>query len=100
MIPFLSSIIFSLIDSLFFLFGEEKLQYTLDKIPFIDNISAQIITGGISSALSILCFGYVKQYISLHFNIQEHPIIDSIGIIIGTAIIVLLYTLFKNKKNK
>ena len=95
MISFLSSIIFSLIDSLFFLLGEEKLQHTLDNIPYIDHISAQLITGGISAALSILFFGYVKQYISLRFNIQEHPIIDSIGVIIGTIIITIFYTLFK-----
>ena len=98
MLSFLSSIVFSVIDSLFFLLGEVKLQHTLDNIPYIDHIAAQLITGGISAALSILFFGYVKQYITLHFNIQEHPIIDSIGIIIGTVIITTIYTLFKRIK--
>lgn len=95
MITLLSSIVFSVIDALFFLLGEEKIQNTLDKIKYIDHNSAELITGGLSAAISILFFGYFKQYLTLRFKIQEHPIIDAIGILLGTTIVVLIYTLFK-----
>lgn len=99
MITLLSSIVFSLIDSSFFLLGEEKLQNTLDKIKYIDHTSAELITGGISAAISILFFGYFKQYLTIRFKIQDHPIIDAIGIILGTIIVVLFYTLIKFLKH-
>ena len=69
MISFISSIIFSLIDSLFFLIGEDYVQKTLLTIPFIDQNMAELITGGISSAISILFFSLVKQFISKKYNI-------------------------------
>ena len=93
MISLLSSIIFSIIDSLFFLVGEEKLQKNLDKIKYIDHTSAELITGGISAALSILFFGYFKQYLTLRFKIQENPIRDAFGILLGTFMVVLFYIL-------
>ena len=76
MISFISSIIFSLIDSLFFLIGEDYVQKTLLTIPFIDQNMAELITGGISSAISILFFSLVKQFISKKYNIIDNPYID------------------------
>ena len=99
MISLLSSIVFSLVDSLFFLLGEEKIQNTLVKFNYIDHTSAELITGGLSAALSILFFGYFKKYLTLRFKIQEHPIIDAIGILLGTIIVVLFYTLIKFLKH-
>ena len=46
MISFISSIIFSLIDSLFFLIGEDYVQKTLLTIPFIDQNMAELDTNG------------------------------------------------------
>ena len=99
MISLLSSIVFSIIDSLFFLLGEEKIQHSLDKIKYIDHVSAELITGGLSAALSILFFGYFKQYLTVRFKIQENPISDAFGILLGTFIVVLIYILIKNFKN-
>jgi hypothetical protein len=98
MISFISSIIFSLIDSLFFLIGEDYIQKTLLTIPFIDQNMAELITGGISSAISILFFSLVKQIISKKYNIIDNPYIDAIGILLGTFIVITIYKLFVNIK--
>lgn len=94
MIAFLSSIVFSLVDGIFFLVGEEKIQKKLTMISFIDHNSAELITSGLTTAISILFFGYIKNYLVLRFRIQHDPIIDSIGILIGTFLIVSLYIIF------
>ena len=98
MISFISSVIFSLIDALFFLLGEDYVQKSLLKLPFIDENMAELITGGISSAISILFFSLVKQFISKKFKIIDNPFIDSIGVLLGTFIVITIYKLFINIK--
>ncbi len=98
MISFISSIVFSLIDSLFFLIGEDYVQKTLLTMPFIDQNMAELITGGISSAISILFFSLVKQFISKKYKIIDNPYIDAIGILLGTFIVITIYKLFANDK--
>ena len=92
----LSAVIFSFIDALFFLIGEQHLQNIFENnFAFIDQNIAELITGGISAALSILLFNIVKHYINKHYQIYEYSFIDAIGIIIGTAIVIGFYILFK-----
>ena len=90
-----SAVIFSMIDAGFFLLGEEKLQKILRSKFSINDTVANLITGGISSALAILLFSSVKLYITRHYDIYELSIIDALGIILGTAIVIGLYLLFK-----
>ena len=90
-----SAIIFSMIDAAFFLLGEEHLQKVLkNKLPINDTV-ANLITGGLSSAVAILLFSSVKLYITRHYDIYELSIIDALGIILGTSIVIGLYLLFK-----
>ena len=92
----LSAVIFSFIDALFFLIGEQHLQNIFkNNIGFVDENVAELMTGGISAALSILLFNIIKHYINKHFEIYEYSFIDTIGIIIGTAIVIGFYILFK-----
>ena len=90
-----SAIIFSMIDAGFFLLGEENLQKILRNKLSINDTIANLITGGLSSAIAILLFSSVKLYITRHYNIYELSIIDALGIILGTAIVIGLYLLFK-----
>ena len=97
MIEIVSSIIFSLIDSLFFFGGENSLQKYLMTYKFIDSNSAELITGGLSAALSMICFGFIKIYLNKIYKFKENPIVDAIGILLGTFIIVLIYTIVNRK---
>ena len=91
-----AAIIFSIIDATFFLVGEEDLQNIFKKnIPFVDNNIASLITGGISASLAILLFSSIKDYINNYYDIYELPIVDAIGIIIGTSIVIASYLLLK-----
>jgi len=91
-----AAIVFSIIDAGFFLFGEQHLQNIFKKnITFVDDNIANLMTGGISAALAILLFSSVKYYITKHYDIYELSIIDALGILFGTSIVIGLYLLFK-----
>ena len=91
-----AAIIFSIIDAAFFLLGEQHLQKLFTKnIPLVDDNIANLMTGGISAAISILLFSAVKYYITKHYDIYELSIIDALGIILGTSVVIGFYLLFK-----
>jgi hypothetical protein len=89
----ISSISFSIIDSIFFLFIEEHLQDYWKKRELTENI-IPIINGGLSSSISILIAMFIENYLERHFDMFKHPLIDATGMIIGTIIILLTYKLF------
>tara|TARA_B100001057_G_C22614651_1_gene857934 strand:+ start:459 stop:791 length:333 start_codon:yes stop_codon:yes gene_type:complete len=97
----ISTIIFGIIDSSFFLFAEEKIQKPIKKFKFFDNTTAELMTGGISTALAIMIASIIEDYI-LHYykNLIKHPLLDALGVLIGTFIIIILYKLFMKKKNE
>jgi len=92
-IGMVSSISFSIIDSIFFLYIEEHLQDYWKKREIAENI-IPIINGGISSSISILIAMIIENYLESHFDMFKHPLIDATGMIIGTIIILLTYKLF------
>jgi hypothetical protein len=89
-IGMISSIIFSIIDSIFFFYIEEYLQAYWKERNIAENV-IPIINGGISSAISILIASYIDSYLETQFDIFKHPLIDATGIIIGTILILLVY---------
>lgn len=95
----ISTIIFGLIDASFFLIGEETFQKILiDKYNF-DLPMAELATGGFASSLAIFVASFISYHIHSKYTIIDSPIIDAIGIILGTLIILLIYIFFlKNKK--
>ena len=90
-ISLISSIIFGIIDALFFLIAEDTLQKKLVKINFVDNNMAELMTGGISASFAIFISNYIKNILERHHHLIEHPLIDASGIIIGTLLIIFLY---------
>ena len=95
----ISTIIFGLIDASFFLIGEETFQKILiDKYNF-DLPMAELATGGFASSLAIFVASFISNHLHSKYTIIDSPIIDAIGIILGTLIILLIYIHFlKNKK--
>jgi hypothetical protein len=92
-IGMVSSISFSIIDSIFFLFIEDNLKTFWKKRELSENI-IPIVNGGLSSSISILIAVLIENYLERHFELFKHPLIEASGMIIGTIIILLTYKLF------
>ena len=91
----LSMIIFSVIDSSIFLFVEEGVDDFLIKKTPLDHISRPLLLSGFSASVAILCASSIEHKLVEKFNIVKHPVIDSIGIIIGTIIVITCYEIYK-----
>jgi len=88
--------IFGIIDSLFFLTAETALDEYLEK----EKIPKKIIplaVGAISAAISLFIANYINLQLKGRFSIAENPMIDALGIVIGTLIITIIYFLYNKK---
>jgi hypothetical protein len=92
-IGMVSSISFSIIDSIFFLFIEDNLKDFWKKRELTEDI-IPIVNGGISSSISILIAVLLENYLEKHYEMFKHPLIEASGMIIGTIIILFTYKLF------
>ena len=99
-VSLISAIIFSFIDSSFFLIGEQTIQSKIESLKYIDTNLSELITGGISNCIAIYIASYFRHFINKRFETIETPIIDVIGIITGTLIVIGIYLLLKLLKNK
>lgn len=95
LISFVSAVVFSVLDSSVFLFGEITLQEKIKTTLHVDNNIAELITGGMSSAVAIFIFTFIKIHLSKRYKIIDNPFIDAIGILIGTTIMIFLYILLR-----
>ena len=95
LISLLSMISFSFIDSTIFLFVEEDLDEYFIKYLDLDKISRPLLLSGISSAIAILCASSLEHKLIEKFNIVKNPVIDSLGILIGTILVIVIYMVIK-----
>ena len=100
LISILSSVIFGVIDALFFLTAEDKLQDKIKNLPYFDLNMAELLTGGISTALAIFISSFIKEHISKKYKILDKPYIESLGIMVGTIMILVIYKLLKKDNYK
>lgn len=100
LLSLISTIIFGLIDALLFLGGENELQTWLQKNRFVslDENMAELITGGLSASLAVLVATLIRLQLHKKFQIFEHPLLDVIGIMTGTMIVVFIYYFWKKRK--
>ena len=90
--------IFAYIDSGIFVVFEEDLTENLKQIEYLDNITRPVLLSGMASAVAILISKSIKNYIILpNFKILEHPLIDSLGIILGTIFVIMTYHIIDMK---
>jgi Mn2+/Fe2+ NRAMP family transporter len=84
----ISSISFGILDALFEVYFEKEFE---DKIIYHtkDHILANIITSSISSAISILIYSQIEEYIA-HKH-KKIPAYDSVGVIVGAFIVYFIY---------
>ena len=94
LISLISVIIFGVIDGLFFLLAEETLQNKIKKLNLLDDNSVELITGGFSAAFAIFISSFIEYLLEKKFKLITNPFLDSLGILIGTCIVVGSYNLF------
>ena len=95
----ISTISFGIIDGSFTLFFEETIQNKFLKNEGMDLNSAGLLVGGISAATSIFFLSVIEEFVSSYIDIISHPLLDSIGIIIGTIVVIIVYNNFLKDKN-
>lgn len=94
-LSFVSSILFGIIGSSLFLAFEQTVQKKFDDSSVFDKTSAELATDGITTSITIFIATSINLFLSHHFHIIHSPFIDSLGVIIGTIIVILIYILFK-----
>lgn len=99
-IGFLIGIIFGIIDSFTVLYTEKELKhYIKDYLPGYDDEEIIVLISAVCSAISVLLVFYIEHY--LNISPFKHPVLDSVSIIIGVFIVIIIYERYiKNKENK
>ena len=88
--------IFAYVDSGFFLILEEDVTEYIKDNEYLDEYTRPILLGGLGSALAIIISKSIKKtIITPNFKILEHPLIDAVGILIGTFLVIVTYEVFK-----
>ena len=88
--------IFAYVDSGFFLILEEDITDYIKDYKYLDEYTRPILLGGLGSALAIIISKSIKKtIITPNFKILEHPLIDAVGILIGTFLVIVTYEVYK-----
>ena len=96
----LFSIIFSIIEYVLLLVTEETMTKFLQK-DIHNFIILTMVKATISSVLSLFIVNLLeKKIFKRNFNIMRNPLIDSLGIIVGSFIVIFVYYIIMNKKKK
>ena len=100
MMGLITMCIFAYIDSGLFLTLEEDLTDYIKECEYLDDYSRPVLLSGLASAIAILISKSIKRYIILpNFKIIEHPIIDALGILIGTFLVIMTYETLKRNSS-
>ena len=89
--------VFGVVEALIFFLAETELENVFEEDFEMNTISAQLLTGGLSSAIAILCFSYVHDYMNKKYKLLDLHVLQSIGLIIGTVLIIILYNIIRGK---
>ena len=96
----ISAAVFGFIDSIFFLTAEKSLDSYFSKLGF-DDITIPLIVGAISASISLIIANYFEHFLQQKYDFIKNPFLDVIGMFIGTAVVILLYRIYKfHIKNK
>ena len=90
----ISTIIFGIIDAIFFLFFEETLQTKIKKFMHISLDMAELIVGSLSAATAIFVSSSIKMSMEEEVYLISHPLLDASGILLGTFVVTLTYLFY------
>ena len=95
-ISLVGSTIFAIVDSIFFLLINSRIENYLLKFKALNITIIHLFVGGLAAACGLSITTFIKGKLkTLEEDIIEEPLIDAIGVIIGTMIVVLIYLLIK-----
>ena len=102
---FLFSIFYGFIESFIFLLSEKYIQDDLLRHYNIDLAIAELFIGGICASLSFIGATTISRYFRFDVSNKDNVLIDGIGMLLGTFIVMLIYWKFDihiqlNNKNK
>jgi len=89
--------VFGIVEGFIFFLAETELESVFEEELGLNTISAQLLTGGLSSGIAILAFSYVHDYMSKKYKLLDIHILQSLGLIIGTVIIIVVYNIISKK---
>jgi hypothetical protein len=89
-----STIIFGVIDALFFLFFEETIQKKIKKHMHISLDIAELIVGAVSASTAIFISSSIKMSMEEELYLIKHPLLDASGILLGTFVVTLTYLFY------
>ena len=93
---FIPSLVFAAIIAFFDLMIEIEEEDKIVALLNNDIVSANLIVGGIAGAIGILVYSWIEGYLDIRRS--RIPIVESMGVIMGTLVIVFMYRLYKQKK--
>ncbi len=89
-----STIIFGIIDALFFLLFEDTLQNKIKNYLNVDIDIAEIVTGSLSTAAAIFVASSIKMTIQQELELINNPLLDVSGVFLGTLVVVASYIFY------
>jgi len=111
LLSLISTVVFGIIDAIFFLLFEETVQHKLAKFKMFDMNISELLTGALSASAAIFVASNIRINIQEEFFLFNHPLLDVSGILLGTLVVITNYlfyekflrkylTLFKNTFQK
>ena len=90
----ISTVVFGIIDAVFFLFFEETLQEKIKKLFNVSISIAEVITGALSASTAIFVASNIRMSISEELYLVNNPLLDVTGILLGTFIVTATYIFY------
>jgi len=90
----ISTIVFGMVDALFFILFAETLQTRLYKLKLFDMTMAELLTTALSTTVALIIASFVHISIEEQVYLIKHPILDVSGLITGTLIVLFIYLFY------
>ena len=100
LLSLIGTAVFGITDSLFFLFAEEILEKKISEFQSFDEVSVPLIINGIAGSISIFATSLINNYFLKSYDLIHHPVLDSLGIILGASIVLFIYKMVKFSEKK
>ena len=94
LVSLISAISFGMVDSIIFLLCESSIQIQLNKFSFFDEKMAELVTGGLSAAISMYIAVKIHDKLRHNYTFIVNPIYDVIGVLLGMMIVLMAYYVF------
>lgn len=94
LISFIAALCFGIVDVFNIFLIEDYLHPYIKKWINVDEESLSIISGSLAATVSIITAIFVESYLSSKYKFVRYPMIDALGLIIGTVIFLLVLKLY------